>query len=234
MRVRNFSVFNTPLGHQFSQNVDVQSIQSPTHSQAVVVAIKLRAFFVKGGDLGFFPASRNTFLTQSNMKEVGQVRNNHIFISHYLGKRTSKKELRILQSQVKKRQSSGQLPKNMETTRHVITARLGQSKASAVLLIPCEIRPRSKGTAEARASMCYVDVCIARSIVMASVGLPFLARFHWYRSLGVTHRGNSWMTLRSWVRTMVVAKRQFSDPVIFDKLGCKVFVWSIAMAPLAS
>jgi len=122
----------------------------------------------------------------------------------------------------------------METTRHVITARLGQSKASAVLLIPCEIRPRSKGTAEARASMCYVDVCIARSIVMASVGLPFLAMFHWYRSLGVTHRGNSWMTLRSWVRTMVVAKRQFSDPVIFDKLGCKVFVWSIAMAPLAS
>jgi hypothetical protein len=26
--------------------------------------------------------------------------------------------------------------------------------------------------------------------------------------------------LRSWVRTLVVAKRQFSDPVIFDKLGC--------------
>ena len=107
MRVRNFSVFNTPLGHQFSQNVDVQSIQSPTHSQAVVVAIKLRAFFVKGGDLGFFPASRNTFLTQSNMKEVGQVRNNHIFIFSYLSHifliRISEKEIRIYQTQVKKR-----------------------------------------------------------------------------------------------------------------------------------
>jgi hypothetical protein len=36
------------------------------------------------------------------------------------------------------------------------------------------------------------------------------------------------MTFRSWVRTLVVAKRHCSDPVIFNKLGCKVFVWSIA------
>jgi len=43
-------------------------------------------------------------------------------------------------------------------------------------------------------------------------------------SLGETHRGHSRMTFRSWVRTLVVANRQFSDPVIFDKLGCKVFV----------
>jgi len=55
-RFRNLSVLNTPLGHQFPQNVGVQSIQSPTHSQhAVVVGIKLRAFFVKEGDLGFCP-----------------------------------------------------------------------------------------------------------------------------------------------------------------------------------
>ena len=77
---------------------------------------------------------------------------------------------------------------------------------------------------EAWGSRCYVDICIARSTEMASVGLPFLATFHWYRSLGVAHRGKSRMTFRSWVRTLVVAKRQFSDPVIFDKLGCKVFV----------
>jgi len=77
LRVRNFSVLSTPLGHQFSQNVGVQSIQSPTHSQhAVLVGIKVRAFFAKGGDLGFFSTSRNMFLTQSNVKEVGQVRDN--------------------------------------------------------------------------------------------------------------------------------------------------------------
>ena len=58
-----------------------ESIQSPAHSEhSVVVGIKLRAFFVKGGDLGFFSTSRNTFLTQSNVKEVNQVRDNHIFI----------------------------------------------------------------------------------------------------------------------------------------------------------
>jgi len=56
---------------------------------------------------------------------------------------------------------------------------------------------------------------------MASVGLPLLATFHWYRSLGVAHRGKSRMTFRSWVRTLVVAKKQLADPVIFDKLGCK-------------
>jgi len=39
--VRHFLVLNTPLGNQFSQNVGVQSIQSPTHSQhAVVVGIR--------------------------------------------------------------------------------------------------------------------------------------------------------------------------------------------------
>ena len=80
LRVRNFSVFNTPLGHQFSQNVGVQSIQRPTHNHALFVGMKLRSFFAKGGDLGLFPTSRNTFLTQSNMEEVGQARNNHIFI----------------------------------------------------------------------------------------------------------------------------------------------------------
>ena len=37
----------------------------------------------------------------------------------------------------------------------------------------------------------YVDICIARSTNMASVGLPFLATFHWHRSLEVAHRGNS-------------------------------------------
>ena len=69
LRVGNFSVLNTPLGHKFSQNVGVESILSPAHSQhAVVVGIKLGAFFVKGGDLGFFPTSRNTFFTQSNVK----------------------------------------------------------------------------------------------------------------------------------------------------------------------
>jgi hypothetical protein len=47
LRLRNFSVLNKPLSHQFSQNVGVQSIQSPTHSQhAVVVGIKLRAFII--------------------------------------------------------------------------------------------------------------------------------------------------------------------------------------------
>ena len=81
LRVRNYSVLNTPFDNKSSQNVGVQSLQSLTYSQhAVVVGIKLRAFFVKGGDLGFFPTSRNTFLTQSNVKEVGQVRDNHIFI----------------------------------------------------------------------------------------------------------------------------------------------------------
>ena len=73
LRVRNYSVLNTPFDNKSSQNVGVQSLQSLTYSQhAVVVGIKLRAFFVKGGDLGFFPTSRNTFLTQSNVKEVGR------------------------------------------------------------------------------------------------------------------------------------------------------------------
>jgi len=36
---------------------------------------------------------------------------------------------------------------------------------------------------------CYVDISIARSTEMASVRLPFLATFHWHRSLGVAHRG---------------------------------------------
>jgi len=54
---------------------------------------------------------------------------------------------------------------------------------------------------------------------MASVGLPFF---------NISLASKSWSNpprkfaddLRSWVQTLVVAKRQFSDPVIFDKLGC--------------
>jgi len=65
--------------------------------------------------------------------------------------------------------------------------------------------------------ICYVDICIARSTEMASVGLPFY---------NVSLASKSWSNpprkfaddLRSWVRTLVFAKRQFSDPVIFDKL----------------
>jgi len=48
-------------------------------------------------NLGFFPTSRNSLLTQSNVStEVGQVRDNHIFI--FLITCTSKKELRFLQN----------------------------------------------------------------------------------------------------------------------------------------
>ena len=49
------------------------------------------------------------------------------------------------------------LPKNLET-RHVITARLGQSKASAVLFIPCEIRPRPKGQLKP-VHLCALNPC---------------------------------------------------------------------------
>ena len=134
LRVRNFSVLNTPLGHQFAQNVGVQFIQSPTHSHhAVVIGIKLKAFFVKGGDLGFFPTSRNTFLTQSNVKEVGKVRNNeqsHFYCSDYLGKRISKKKLRILQNQIKKRHSS--YPKIRDQARHNSETQTVKSIGSSV------------------------------------------------------------------------------------------------------
>ena len=91
------------------------------------------------------------FLTQSDVKEVGQVRDNHIFI--FLITWVAYFKIGAENSSKPGEQSSIILPKNLETG-HIITARLGQSKASAVLFIPCEIRPRPKGTAEARASMC--------------------------------------------------------------------------------
>jgi hypothetical protein len=52
---------------------------------------------------------------------------------------------------------------------------------------------------------------MARSTEMASVGLPFSAMFHWYRSFGGTLRKTA-DELRSWVRTWVVAERKFWNP----------------------
>jgi hypothetical protein len=73
--------------------------------------------------MAFFPTSRNTFLTPSNMEEVGQVRNNHIYI--FLVTRVSAFQKRSVIYSKSGEEAAFILPKNLEM-RHIIASRHGQ------------------------------------------------------------------------------------------------------------
>ena len=67
--------------------------------------------------------------------------------------------------------------------------------------------------------LCYMDIKIAQSIEMASVRLPFSATFHWHRSLGVTHLGNSRMTLGLGFEQVGSCKKVVFRPGNFRRAG---------------